>query len=63
MVETPLGQVRRNRSHLKVIPTPVIKEEDEEHLDDEVPEEESRPNVIMTQSRTGTEIRPPDRLA
>ena len=63
VVETPLGRVRRNRSHLKVIPTPVIKEEDEEHLDDEVPEGESRPNVIMTRSRTGTEIRPPDRLA
>ena len=53
MVETPTGQVRRNRQHLNVMP--------EHHEPTEQPERSIR-EPIMMRSRTGTEIRPPDRL-
>jgi len=56
VVATPSGQVHRNRSHLNVMPESQETENQETRT-------ESSPNVIMTRSRTGTEIRPPERLA
>ena len=51
VVSTPSGEVHRNRSHLNI-----VLEHQENRTD-------SSPKVIMTRSRTGTEIRPPERLA
>ena len=52
-VETPTGQVRRNRQHINVMPG------DQESIDQTIP---PAPEPIMTRTRTGTVIRPPDRL-
>ena len=56
VVETQSGLLQRNRHHLKQIPNgsdPQAKSQISE------PKE---PNIIMTRSRTGTEIHPPERL-
>jgi len=53
VVETPTGQVRRNRQHLNRMP------ESHEPIDQT---EHSTRDPIMTRTRTGTVIRPPDRL-
>ena len=52
LVDTPAGEVRRNRSHLR------IRLEDVDSADHPYPR-----RTIMTRSRTGTAIRPPDRLS
>ena len=56
LVETPQGVVRRHRSHLNVVPDSPIAST--------TPEQPSPPSPlpIMTRSRTGTAIRPPERL-
>ena len=57
MVVTPSGTVRRNRRHLNVMP--------DNHLPNGSVDEQpnpSPPQPIMTRSRTGTVIHPPDRL-
>ena len=56
VVETPSGSVQRNRHHLKPIPSDTSQPSTSEHCEPE------QPNVIMTRSRTGTEITPPERL-
>ena len=53
VVETPTGQVRRNRQHLNRMP------ETREPIDRT---ERSTRDPIMTRTRTGTTIRPPTRL-
>ena len=60
IVETPSGEVRRNRSQLNVVP---------EHSSIVEPEVGSSPTNaseqpcrIVTRSHTGTAIRPPERL-
>jgi len=53
VVAMPSGQVHRNRSHLNVMPESQGTENQETRT-------ESSPNVTMTRSRTGTEIRPPE---
>ena len=62
VVDTPTGEVRRNRSQLRVIPdtTPPERQPTPTAMPQPAP---ITPNVIMTRSRTGTEIRPPIRLA
>ena len=57
MVETDSGTVRRNRQHLTVIPerTDIPAEQDQTHRG-------PRASPIMTKSKTGTPIVPPDRL-
>ena len=52
VVETPSGQVRRNR-HLNTVPETRQTTENAE---------QSTRDAIMTRSRTGTEIHPPERL-
>ena len=52
MVETPAGLLRRNRQHLNQVPK-----------GEESPNQETfTREPIMTRSRTGTRIQPPDRL-
>lgn len=51
IIETPSGRVRRNRHHLHTRSEPDTSSSSEE-----------TPRVIETRSRTGTLIRPPDRL-
>ena len=68
VVETPTGQIQRNRNHLNVIPEQPPENTEATETETTTPTspavtEESSPNVIMTRSRTGTQIRPPDRLA
>ena len=53
VVQTPSGQTRRNRSQLNVNPSTPTTEVTEEHSH----------SPIMTRSRTGTSINPPERLA
>ena len=54
LIETPTGQVRRNRQHLNPVPnnSPVTEESNAI----------TPPNIIQTRSRTGTTILPPNRL-
>jgi hypothetical protein len=56
IVETPSGSIQRNRHHLKPIPSHTSQQSASGHSEPE------QPNVIMTRSRTGTEITPPERL-
>ena len=56
VVSTPSEEVHGNRSHLNIVPDRPKPEHQENRTD-------SSPKVIMTRSRTGTEIRPPERLA
>ena len=70
VVDTPTGQVRRNRSRLNLITeSPRIQEESDRivyQIPDsptpDKPETQSPPRQIMTRSQTGTTIHPPDRL-
>ena len=60
LVETPTGEVRRNRSHIR----PRVEQE----MSGSNPSERSaenidQPRMISTCSRTGTGIHPPDRLS
>ena len=54
VVETPTGSVRQSRSHLRTVP-------DVPHLT-RTESTSPEPNRVMTRSRTGTQIRPPDKL-
>ena len=56
IVETPSGRVRRNRVHLNPMPN--------DATDDATIDHTQRPSrdPIMTRTRTGTAIHPPDRL-
>ena len=67
VVETPTGEVRRNRSQLRVQPeTPTAGEETPADGEDQPPPpqpSQDPPKVIMTRSRTGTQVRPPACMA
>ena len=55
VVETPSGEIQRNRSHLNVVPETAPEEGP--------PEPKSTPpRVIMTRRKTGTVVNPPERL-
>ena len=54
-VETPSGQIRRNRAHLTIRP------DVEQPNCSDTPSNPTR-SPVMTRSRTGTAIAPPDRL-
>ena len=59
IVSTPSGDIRRNLSHLNPVPQP------EDNNSDRTDTELNRPPVpsqIMTRTRTGTSIQPPNRL-
>ena len=58
VVETPTGQVERNRSQLQVLPN--TSETENESPNVSPPEQ---PRRIMTRSKTGTAVSKPDRLA
>ena len=58
LVETPSGQVRRNHTHLNVIPE--TQPPEHESTTGATPTPTRSP--IMTRSRTGTNIAPPNRL-
>ena len=58
IVNTPGGQIRRNRQHLNVIPD---KSNDNQLPSNSNSETSALPGPL-TRSRTGTDIRPPDRL-
>lgn len=53
VVQTDTGQFRRNRCHLNQAPTPSPV----------IGNSQSENTQVMTRSRTGTTIRPPDRLS
>ncbi len=64
MVDTPAGEIRRNHSHLNIVPNETTGSQDGE----EIPENNTAENTavprrrIMTRSQTGTTIRPPNYL-
>ena len=60
LVETPTGQVRRNCSHIRVRSE---NTSDDSNGPNGTPDQPEPPRVIATRSRTGTAIRPPDRLS
>jgi hypothetical protein len=62
IVETPNGQIERNRGQLQVIPN---IEDTESETTDQCTETETAetPRRIMTKSRIGTAVSKPDRLA
>ena len=68
LVQTPAGQLRRNRSHLTEIPS--LEDAEEASTEDQPSEpDETEPvpqapprSPIMTRTRTGTVIRPPLRF-
>ena len=60
LVDTPTGQIRRNRQHLNVVPPP---SETSTSPDQERNNSTSiTGDHIVTRSRSGTQIHPPDRL-
>ena len=61
VVHTPTAEVRRNRSQLRIRPEPTDTEEQDSPS--QTTPQEASPNVIMTRSRTGTTVYPPERLA
>ena len=63
VVETPTGEIRRNRSHINVVPEQAETEQPEAEAPQASRSAEPPPNTIMTRSRSGAQIRPPDRLA
>ena len=62
IVETPCGQVRRNRRHLNVVPEST--ESDQGEINEREPDSPhpSPPRRIMTRSQTGTIVPRPDRF-
>ena len=58
-VETPSGEIRRNRSQLNTVPDSGEPVESPRPS----PQPPESPKQIMTRSRTGTQIHPPERLA
>ena len=56
-IETPSGEVRRNRSQLNVSPSNVNSSNS-----NDTPTAVETPTPIMTRSKTGTPILPPNRL-
>ena len=62
VVETPTGQIERNRSQLRVVPE--RSENSETSEQDNAPQESESPlpKQIMTRSKTGIPLRPPERL-
>ena len=59
VVQTQLGEIRRNRSHLRVMPPTTQTTETQETEQLELPTR----SPIMTRSRTGVMLRPPNRLS
>ena len=55
IISTPVGQVRRNRQHFNVIPQDIQSATNQERNN-------STRDPIVTRSRSGTTIYPPDRL-
>ena len=58
VVHTPSGEIRRNRSHLNINPSTQNREDIQT-----TNSEEQRRSPIVTRSRSGISITPPDRLA
>ena len=58
LVDTLTGRLRRNRSHLQVVPDP-----EPEETESEVSDSMLMQNRIVTRSQTGTLVRPPDRFS
>ena len=61
IVDTPSGQVRRNRQHLNIVPA---CHEPTDSTDSQTTDSTDSPtrDQIITRSRSGTAVRPPDRL-
>ena len=60
IVDTPSGEVRRNRQHL--VPVPVSEEDQDTPSELELPTQCYRQSPIKTRSKTGTPIMAPERL-
>ena len=64
VVTTSTGTLRRNRTHLTAQPEaqPQSESEQEKHPPTSASSQEPQRNPIMTRSRTGTIVGPPERL-
>ena len=61
-VDTPQGQIRRNRCHLRVMPENTVSENNTAPESDTVTQQTSNSFHPVTRSMTGTAIQPPNRL-
>ncbi len=62
-VQTPNGVLRRNRYHLNPVPDATDNEPLAQEPNNQATyNNQSTPRIIMTRTRTGTVIRPPNRL-
>ena len=58
IVDTPPGEIQRNRSQLRVVPDiPTEREPVTAEI------RETQPRRVTTRSQSGVELKPPDRLA
>ena len=63
VVETPSGQIERNRSQLQFVPERSENSDSSEPENTQQEGESPPPKRIMTRSKTGTTLRPPERLS
>lgn len=63
IIATPTGQLRRNRSHLQVVPTQDNQTPETSQETQQLSAPPESPRVIMTRSQTGTHIKPPARYS
>jgi hypothetical protein len=59
IVQTPSGELQRNRSHLNIVPEQQMQTAGESQQTESAP---SPPRKIITRSQIGTAIKPPNRL-
>ena len=64
IVETPTGQVHRNRSQLRVVPR-TTQDQGPERQESDTREnaQDRQPSRIITRSQAGVQLKPPERLA
>ena len=62
MVQTDGGTVRRNRHHLTVVPNTPVTQHQEQNTNVALPSPVPTRSNIVTRSKTGTVIRPPQRF-
>ena len=62
VVETQSGRIERNRSQLTVVPRENSGDSETPQVNQQPAVETETPRRIMTRSRTGTAVNPPNRL-
>ena len=61
IVDTPRGEVRRNQHHIRPRSEHTLDRSEGTNKQDDTNAQDEMPRMVITRSRSGTEIRPPDR--